>query len=303
MVQISRFIPLPVLVAFGAALGRLAFRLSERYRNVAVKNLTIAYGDSMSMIEKQRIAREVFVTFLKAALEFVAAPSLSEKRLRRLIRLGPAEKAIIDNAIAQGKGLIAITGHFGNFELGARALASLGYEFAVVVRNDNNAEVASTLNEIRVTIGYDIIGRGDAAKPMLRRLKQGGVVVMLPDQKSDQVYAPFFGRLTGTVAGPAVMALRTGAPIVPIFVVREPNNTHRFVVWDPIQANPTEDHAGDIERVMTEVNLAIERAVRAWPEQWLWLHDRWRVDAPPEVLAKWQGRQQETLAQPTSAAC
>jgi KDO2-lipid IV(A) lauroyltransferase len=147
------------------------------------------------------------------------------------------------------------------------------------------------VNDIRKNGGYEVLGRGNAAKPVIQRLKAGKVVAMLPDQKSEDVWVPFFGRLSGTVAGPAIIALRTGAPLVPCFCVRQPDDTHRIVVMPEIDTTATGDQQADVERIMTEVNAAIESVVRKYPDQWLWLHDRWRDQAPPEVAAKWALKQ------------
>jgi KDO2-lipid IV(A) lauroyltransferase len=111
----------------------------------------------------------------------------------------------------------------------------------------------------------------------VQKLREGGLVAILPDQKSDDVFVPFFGKTAGTVAGPAILALKTGAPIVPFFCPRLPNGTFRMVVGDEIDTHTTGDQTADVERIMTDINLAVEKIVREYPDQWLWLHDRWLI--------------------------
>jgi Kdo2-lipid IVA lauroyltransferase/acyltransferase len=290
----ARIVPLPALVGFGKSLGTLGYTLDRRYRNVALKNLTIAYGDKMPLAEKLRIIRAVFIGFAKSAVEFFAVAHMTPGAIRKLAYLDPSDKLRIDSLLERGKGLVAFSGHFGNFELMARRLVLEGFNFSVVVRNDNNEAMADAINSIRKNAGYDVIGRGEI-RPLLRRLRSATreVIGMLPDQKSDDIFVPFFGELCGTVAGPAVVALKTGSPIVPLFCVRMRNDTHRVVVGEPIEPIVTDDKAGDIDRIMTLINFEIEKMVRGYPEQWLWLHDRWRVRPPAEVAARWQARQSE----------
>jgi KDO2-lipid IV(A) lauroyltransferase len=235
----------------------------------------------MPIEQKLRIVREVFEGFGKSAVEFFAFAHMSPDTIRRLAYLDPSDKRRIDDLLARGKGLVAISGHFGNFELMARRMVLEGFNFSVVVRNDGNVAMADAINAIRTNAGYDVIGRGET-RPLLRRLRSATneIIGMLPDQKSDDIFVPFFGELCGTVAGPAVLALKTESPIVPLFCVRLRNNTHRIVVGEPIEPVGTGDKARDIERIMTQVNFAIEKMVRSYPDQWLWLHDRWKVRPP-----------------------
>jgi KDO2-lipid IV(A) lauroyltransferase len=297
----ARIVPFSVMIAFGRGLGVFAYRVDRRYRKVALKNLTIAYGNTMSMAEKLRIVRGVFVGFAKSSMEFVAVSHMKPDAICRLCYLDPADKARIDESLGRGKGLVVISGHFGNFELMARRLVLAGFRFSVVVRNDGNPAIADALNGVRKQAGYDVIGRGET-RGLLRRLRSATneVIGMLPDQKSDDIFVPFFGELCGTVAGPAVVALKTGSPIIPIFCVRMANDTHRIEVGAPIEPENTGDKAGDVERLMTRINLEIEKMVRSYPDQWLWLHDRWRVRPSAEVAARWAAKTVD-LEQPAIA--
>jgi KDO2-lipid IV(A) lauroyltransferase len=147
--------------------------------------------------------------------------------------------------------------------------------------------------------------KGNAARDVLTALKQGDVVGILPDQNSGDVFAPFFGVPAGTAAGPALFALRTGAPIIPSYTVRQPDDTYLARFFPPIEIKPTGDRSADAQQIMTEANRILEQVVRQYPEQWLWLHNRWKsafekknaarawpdgIDTPQyhEVLSRWK---------------
>jgi len=289
---VARIVPLKAMLPWASFLGYLGYRASKRYRNVALKNLTLAYGDSLSEAEKHKIVENVFRNFAKSAIaEFPYVGAMSPDAIRSLVTISKEEEDYLWSMYRRGKGILFITGHFGNFEFAAKRVAIEGISLSVVARMDRNAVLADLFNGIRRDGGYEVLGRGNAAKPVIQRLKAGKVVAMLPDQKSEDVWVPFFGRPSGTVAGPAIIALRTGAPLVPCFCVRQPGDTHKVIVMPEIDTTNTGDQAADVERIMTDVNASIESAVREYPDQWLWLHDRWKVQPPPEVLAKWDLKQ------------
>jgi KDO2-lipid IV(A) lauroyltransferase len=287
LVLVARLLPRIVLLRIAALLGALAFHVSRRYRLVAYKNLRMTFGVTLSETQVYQITKSVFQTFAKSFIaEFPWSASATPQMLRTLVELRPEDRVIIDKLLALNRGMIVTTAHFGNFELLGPRFQADGYKIAVVVRNDQNSRLAETINDVR-RHSYDVIPRGHAAKQVLKRLRSGWVVAMLPDQKSDDLLLSFFGIPTGTVAGPAVMALRTGAPILPIYCVRQEDDTHKIELGEPIMPVVTHDSDRDIRQIMTEVNLSIESIIRRHPGQWLWLHDRWRN--VPELIARQTG--------------
>jgi len=284
LLRILRFVPWRVAQGWGRALGSFGYRLSARYRRVADKNLRLAYGDTMTERERQRITKGVFQSFSIALFEFLKAPSLSDDEIRRMVPVPAETYAHFDELRARGKGLIIISAHFGNWELLCRRGSMDGYKFAVVARKADDGMTAIT-DYVRESGGYDVLARGSSAKPILQKLKQGGIVAMLPDQKSEDVFVPFFGRLTGTVAGPAALALRTGAPIAIVFCARLPDGTFKIETTPDIDQSSTGDLEADKTRIMADITAEIEKIVRKYPEQWLWLHDRWKSPIPDELQA------------------
>ena len=288
MEWLSYHLPRRVLLGVGYAVGALAYRCSDRYRKVAIKNLTFAYGDAMPIAEKKRITREVFINFAKSAVEFPLASRMSDQEIRALVDFSPEDSKMLRQVERDHGSYLGISAHFGNFELMARRYVAEGFICTVVVRNDPNPEIAQLLNDYRQKTGYRVIGRGSAIRTVLKKLRgqPPESVVMLPDQKSDDVFVPFFGKIAGTVGGPALIALRAKCPIIPVFCVRLPGDRHKLVFGEHIVPVVTGDTQRDIENLMTQINFAIETIVREYPEQWLWLHDRWKMPPPDHVKSK-----------------
>jgi len=275
---IGRQMPKPVV----RALGALAYAVSGRYRRVADKNLLIAYGDSMTEVERDVLIRRVFQSFATSTAEFLEAPRWTPDQVKALAVADSYE--VVDKVLARGKGMILLAAHFGNWELLARRAAVAGYSFAVIARQSEDAAFNEITDSLRANGGYTVLPRGGSPKPILSRLRANGIIAILPDQKSEDVFVPFFGKLAGTVAGPAVLALKTGAGIVPMFCPRQPDGTYKVIISPEIDTTSTGNTEADIKRIMTDATAVIEEMIRKYPDQWLWLHDRWRVPAPSEAI-------------------
>ena len=287
LLRVLRVVPWSVAGGWGEALGGLGYRLSARYRRVADGNLRHAYGDALSEGERRLLIRRVFESFGRSLMEFLKAPSMSPAQIKTIVRAD--SYAHVEAVLARGKGMILLAAHFGNWELLARRAALEGYEFAVVARQSHDPEFNKITDSIRENGGYLVLPRGGSPRAILQRLRGNGIVAILPDQKSEDVFVPFFGRLAGTVAGPAVLSLKTGAGIVPMFCPRQPDGTYRVEILPEIDTTSTGDTEADTHRIMADVTRVIEDMVRRYPDQWLWLHDRWRVP-PPAGLDPATGR-------------
>ncbi len=273
--------------ALGGALGHLAWRLSPRYRRVCDRNLRLAYGDALTARARADRGRRVFESFGIALLEFLKAPSLSPEQVKDIVRAD--SYARVEAVLARGKGMILIAAHFGNWELLARRAALEGYAFAVIARQSHDPQFNKLTDGIRENGGYTVLPRGDSPRAILQRLRRNGIVAILPDQKSEDLFVPFFGHLAGTVAGPAVLSLKTGAGIIPMFCPRQPDGSYRVEILPEIDVTPTGDTDADIHRIMADITGVVEDMVRRYPNQWLWMHDRWRV-TPPANLDPATGR-------------
>ncbi|MBV9848723.1 MAG: lysophospholipid acyltransferase family protein [Armatimonadetes bacterium] len=287
LLRVLRVVPWRVAGAWGAAVGALGYHVAVRYRRVANANLRHAYGDALSDRERQALIKRVFQSFGRALMEFLKAPSMSPSQIKKIVKAD--SYARVEAVLARGKGMILLAAHFGNWELLARRAALEGYEFAVVARQSHDPEFNQITDSLRANGGYTVLPRGGSPRAILQRLRRNGIVAILPDQKSEDVFVPFFGRLAGTVAGPAVLSLKTGAGIIPMFCPRQPDGSYRVEILPEIDTTPSGDTDADIHRIMADITHVIEEMVRRYPDQWLWLHDRWRVP-PPAGLDPATGR-------------
>jgi KDO2-lipid IV(A) lauroyltransferase len=179
-----------------------------------------------------------------------------------------------------GHGVLLLSAHLGNWELLGLAHALSGRPLAVVVRPLDSARLNRLAKRLRTRTGMELIPKRRALRAVLDALRRGRMVGILLDQNAtrlDGVFVPFFGRLASTSRSLAVLALRTGTPIVPVFIHRERNGHHRIIVEPPIEGPVSLSGDGAIVELTAACSQRIEEAVRRRPEQWLWLHRRWRT--------------------------
>lgn len=254
----------------GERLGMLYYRLDKKHRERAHANLELAFPEWTSE-ERHRVAIESFRHYGRIGGDFFRSPLRTNQEV-----LDSAEVEGWENfyaAEAKERGVLVITAHLGNFERFAQFCHATGRNITVVARDANQPGIQERIMAIRNKTGIEFISRGDAARPMLVKLKRKELVGLLPDQNSTECFVPFFGQPAGTVLGPAVIHQRTGAPILPAFCIRTGPGKYRISIHPPIDLENTEENA---EAIMAEVNAAIEREIRRAPEQYLWMHDRWK---------------------------
>jgi Kdo2-lipid IVA lauroyltransferase/acyltransferase len=264
----------------GNCLGSAFYRCSKRYRDVALKNLRAAYADEMSEAEIESTAREVFRHFAREALQFFYVLSLSREQIDAAVELVGIEH--LDGALAHGNGCVVITAHYGNWEMLARKLVISGYKANVIARDSDDPGITGITTRIRESGGYRVFDKDQPIIGAYRALKSNEILGILPDQNDfGGISADFFGRPALTAPGPAVLALKSGAPIVPMFCERVADGKYRATAYPALVFEPTGQGEADIAELTRMVNAAIETEVRRNPSQWLWLHDRWKL--PPEA--------------------
>ncbi|MBI1757338.1 MAG: lysophospholipid acyltransferase family protein [Fimbriimonas ginsengisoli] len=253
----------------GARLGRLAYRLSRKHRRRALANLALAMPE-LEPSERERIARGVFEHFGRITGDFMRSGVRSDSELLQSLEVVGMEHA--DEARSLGTGLLAVTGHFGNWERMAHWFAAQGGTITVVARDANDPGLNQQVQRLRNRPGFEVLSRGRSTRTLIERLKEGAIVALLPDQNSGESFVPFFGKPAGTVLGPAKLHQMTGAPLLPVFCARTGPARYQVRVFPVINVGKAEC----AEAIMARINLAIEEIVREYPDQWLWLHDRWR---------------------------
>ena len=274
---VAALLPPRGVVAVGAGLGRLGFALDRRRRRTTLANLRSAFGSSAPEPEIRRVARDCWRHFGRIAVEALAFPRLSAADAGTRVRYRGLEH--VRAAYAKGKGVLVFSGHFGNWELVALMQGFLGLPLALVTKPIYNPRLERRLARLRSLSGNAVIHREGAVKEMLRRLKEGGGVAIVIDQdaKDGGIFVPFFGRPASTTPTLALLALKTGAAVVPVFSLPREDGGYDVVYEPEIPFSPTGDREADVSRLTEECTAVIERHVRERPELWSWMHRRWRT--------------------------
>ena len=260
--------------AIGGFIGRNVF-----YRvpvmNRARDNLHAAYPEKTGA-EIETIIRAMCDNLGRTVAEYAHLGKLSMVGSDPRIKVSHVE--ISDRVVAEGKGVMFISGHFANWEVMPFAAAQRGYEGGEVYRPQNNPYVDRWLVQQRLKNGpKDQISKGaQGTRRIFTLLRRGKSIFLLVDQKTNEgLPAPFFGRDAMTTPAPASLALRLGATLLPVSNERTGGARFLMKVYEPIRFEPSGDHDRDVLELTKAINLAIERAVREKPEHWLWLHRRW----------------------------
>lgn len=271
---------------FGARLGALGYRPLGIRRAVVERQLAAAMPD-LSSRDVQRIARGAYAHLGRTSVETAVLPAY---RPRDIIGLFEEVNgwSIVEERISRGKGLIIVTGHLGNWELGGAYIAARGLPIDVVARHMANPLFDRYLTRTRQKIGMTVVHDEQAVRRVPRSLRDGRVVAFVMDQGAvglASTWVPFFGRFAKTPRGPAVFALRLGTPVVFGAAIRQPSGKYRLT-FEPIDVTPSGDREADVDRIVAEYTAVLERWVRRTPEQYLWHHRRWkhqRPGTPPEL--------------------
>jgi KDO2-lipid IV(A) lauroyltransferase len=261
------------LLGLGAALGEVAYLLGIR-RRVALDNLRRAFPE-LSGSERRAIARRAYRQLGTSLAEIAAARRLSDAALEDLVRFDGWDR--YERARAAGKGVVVAVAHFGNFELLARAVARRGVAITAITRR-LRGRANQRLLEARREGGLRELPDKGSTRDALAVLRRGETLAIVVDQNMRPkrgIFVDFFGELACTTPAAAVLSLRTGAPLLAAFPVRSADGTHVVRVEGPFT---TKLHGSAAVHALTqEVTRAVERAVRARPDHWLWLHRRWKT--------------------------
>ena len=278
LVWLFNHVPRSAAIFIGAAFGLIAWALMGRERYKMCRHLSIAYKDELTDNEKRVIGRSFFINTGKNIADVIRFRKYFESELKPLVTIEGLE--YFDAAYKRGKGLFGVTGHIGNFELLAAYVQSLGYNIAVIGRQAYDARLDEILVGNREAVGLTNISTTDSPKRMIEWLRRGGAVGVLIDTDSIRVrtmFIPAFGRLSNTPIGQTLMALRTGAALVPMACLRTEDNRYRIIMKPEIEVRPSGDENRDIYDLTLKCNQALEEIITEYPDQWIWLHNRWHT--------------------------
>jgi KDO2-lipid IV(A) lauroyltransferase len=269
-------LPLKSAQRLGGYLGDAAFRLASSRRRIALENLKNAFPEK-SDAELAAIARGAFRNYGITLIELLWFPHVTDDLLRKLIVLKNPE--VIARGHAAGKGMVMLSGHFGNWELIAFGVARMtGIPFSIIVQTQSNTLIDRVINRHRCLLGNNVIPMGMSVRGIIKTLSEGGVVAIAPDQSGpmEGAFVDFFGRSVATHQGPAAFALRGGAPLQMGFMVRKADGTYEVTLEEVPSSDLKEASELNIVELTRRHPALLEKGIRLYPDHWLWMHRRWK---------------------------
>jgi KDO2-lipid IV(A) lauroyltransferase len=276
-----RVLPRRAVLALGAGLGRLWAAADRRHVAIAVQNLALAFPE-WSEARRAQTARAVYAHFGRVLLDLLWMRGRSQDEILALVDMEGLDHAA--RAHAAGRGTVFVCAHFGGWEIHGLTYPWLtGRPIGMIVRALDNPELDRRLCELRAMSGNSIFYKQRALQQVLKRLREGGSVAILVDQnvqEQDGIFVDFFGRPAATTTVAAALAVKTGCMLIPSHAELLPDGRYHGVCDPPIEWTPTGDRARDIAGLTQKMTTIIEGWVRQHPEQWLWMHRRWKTQPP-----------------------
>ena len=283
MVAVVRLMPMRLVLASGSMLGRAFHVLDGAHRRRAVRNLRAAFP-LRNPAECRRIARGMFAHFGRLLTVLLKFSTMTPAEKLARVRFEGEER--VTAAHAQGRGVLLFTGHFGYWEINALVHALKLRPMALLARPLDNPLLHELLESTRMKTGNSVIYRRGAIRRVLRALEANQGVAVLIDQHiqtADAVYVDFFNRPAATTSALAALALRTGAPVIPVFALPLAGGRFRMVYEHAVDP-PRADDPDAIREFTQRCTDVLEMYVRRYPDLWLWMHRRWRdVDGAAQV--------------------
>jgi Kdo2-lipid IVA lauroyltransferase/acyltransferase len=270
-------VPLAVRRLLFSGFFTLFYHLVPRQRLIAVYSLRRAFPEK-SDDEIIRVARSVYRNMGIMAAEFFDIPHLTKENIGELVEAEGLEHCL--KALEKGRGVLFFTAHFSNWELSATAAALLIKPLVVIYRRLDSPLLEQLVLRVRSASGNTLLPKEHAMRAMIRSLKRNEILGILIDQNVawyEGVFVDFFGRPACTTDGLALLALHTGAPVLPGFLVRLRDGRYRLVIGPEVEITRTGDRAKDILANTQRFTKVIEETVRRYPDQWFWVHQRWKT--------------------------
>lgn len=271
-------LPRSLALAAGKGIGVLGRLVLPHLRRHARMNLQWAFPDLNEKARRQ-IERGTFRNLGRALGEVTQFPKLNRRNIESVVMYEGLEN--YHHAVAQGRGVILLTGHIGAWELSVYAHSIYGYPMSFLARRVDNPLVERLAEENRARFGNRSIDKKGSLREVLKTLKAGGVVGILADLNSareEGVFVDFFGLSACTTAGVATLALRTGAVVLPGYILwDEANKIHRLCFEPPVETINTGNQKEDIVTNTARYTKVLENVIRRHPDQWLWIHRRWKT--------------------------
>lgn len=265
-------------------LGGLAFYLFGEASEITINNLNKVFGDSKTPDEIRKLAKEVFKMIGRNAGDFTRGVFIDNlEDLSKIVKVEGEEH--LRKAMAKDKGVIGITGHIGSFEFFGSYLGLAGFQPMIIATSLKDDRLNKLLTDQRTAYGNEVIPRGRATLRLIKGLKSGKMGLMLIDQdtKVKSRFIDFLGYQAATPIGPTLIARRTGASVVPMYITLQPDYTHLIRIGPEIELDWTEDEERDLVVNTKKISDTTEEAILRNPEQWVWMHERWKTKPGEEL--------------------
>jgi len=276
-IRVSQFLPRRLWLAACGALGYAFFLASSKVRNEVTKHLSFAYRNEMSAAEIRKLTPRVFIMLGKNAGIVLRDFVLSKKNFRKQVTVEGSDHA--QKAFESGRGVIFLTAHLGPFESIGTELSLRGFHPFIIGTPLKHPLLNNLLLQQRTKFGATAIERGKETYRTLKNISSGGTMAILIDQDTSvkSVFVNFFGRKCSTPAGAALMAMRTGAAIIPVFTHLKDDGKQEINYYPEVHLVNSGDEEQDVVANTQMLTNIIEREIRRWPEQWVWMHRRWKT--------------------------
>jgi len=275
-----RCVPLSIRKLCFKFLLMLFYHAATKHRLIALHNLRCAFPEK-EMEELITIAKGVYRNVAITAAEFFSMPSITRENLHEWVEMEGLEH--FEAGMAQGKGLLTIIAHFGNWEL-MPVTVPLFLKFLkpsyIVYRPLDSPVLDNMVEHVRTINGNEMIPKGGSGKRIMELLKENHAIAILSDQNvaaREGVFVDFFGRPACTGVGLAVLALRSGAPVLPMFMARQKSGKYKFILKPLVEISRTGDYEKDLLENTQRFTKVVEDVVREYPDQWFWIHQRWKT--------------------------
>jgi len=275
--MLDRIFPLFIKRFIAVSASRAAYYLLPKHKLIALHNLTRSFPEK-SLTENLQIIKDTYASFALTFIEFLQILYLNRNNLDTRVSVKGLEH--YEKACREGKGVLLFTAHFGNWEMGNAALAILSKPPIFMARTLDSPFLEEITTSVRSRLGIGNIHKKNVMSSILIQLRKGEVLKLLIDQNAaarEGVFVNFFGRPACATTGIALMAIHTGAAVLPVFTTRMPDGRYLTEIGPRVDTVNTGNRDQDVLQNTQNYNTIIENHVRKYPGQWLWLHQRWKT--------------------------
>ncbi|MFN0157937.1 MAG: lysophospholipid acyltransferase family protein [Bacteroidota bacterium] len=283
---LARLLPLKLVGKVGSALGTCVFRCTSFRKTITLDNLARAFPE-LTEAGRRKIAWGAYRNYGIAIMEMLWVANQPEEELIRTVRI--TNRQVIDQRLEAARGVIVLSGHYGGWEFLVQGLRlNIGKPFTMIVQRQRNKRIDEFIDRARARFGNMTVSMGtQSARESLSALRGGGILFLLGDQSApkESVFVEFFGRPAATHRGAAALSLRTGAPIVMVFLVRKSDGIYDATLEEVDQTGLDGYSEENILELTRRHTAVLERWIRKHPDHWLWMHKRWKHTPPHQTQA------------------